>query len=59
LDVGSKAVKSALEGILGGRVHHAGLEASLALCFIAPTGVEKLTYCGASSGTQEMNATLR
>jgi hypothetical protein len=59
LDVGSETVEGALDGFLGGRVHHAGLEMErLVFAIVDDCGREVLTYCDASSGTQAMKVIL-
>lgn len=59
LDVGGETVESALDGFLGGRVHHAGLELKqLVSAIVHGCGEEVLTYCDASSGTQAMKVIL-
>jgi hypothetical protein len=59
LDVGGETVKGALDGFLGGRVHHAGLDTRLLVSAVVQSGNrEVLTYCDASSGTQAMKVIL-
>lgn len=57
LDVGGEAVERTLQGVLGGGIHHAGLSGACQLCLSVHIRVGEHTYCGASSGTQEMKAT--
>lgn len=56
LDIGGEAVEGALDGLLGGAVHHAGLIISQYICL--RVRCFSLTYCGASSGVHEMKVIL-
>ena len=59
LDVGGETVEGALDGFLGGRVHHAGLGTRQSVsAIVGDYRGEVLTYCDASSGTQAMKVIL-
>jgi hypothetical protein len=58
LDVGGETVEGALDGFLGGRIHHAGLVTKLLVPVVVEGEEEMLTYCDASSGTQAMKVIL-
>jgi hypothetical protein len=60
LDVGGETVEGALDGFLGGRVHHARLIMNLLVPVVVEVEGEGgiLTYCDASSGTQAMKVIL-
>ena len=62
LDIGGETVEGALDGFLGGRVHHTGLsylsQHALFQCNAAQCAFPKHTYCAASSGVQLIKVIL-